>query len=164
MNIISIVTKFLTDVGETRLTLSTFNFAKLLVKRKDESKVKDLDKTAIKSKPNKFLDILTSPGVGTILTVFGVITCLYSPLGIAIGGTVAAITTISYSLSMIRSTLRMRTIKNTQNKDLLLDTISAKIQISSERQLNPQFKKMVNEEIKKVIDKVSAKIRASRQE
>ena len=153
MNIISVVTKFLTDVGETRLTLSTFNFAKLLTKRKDESKSKDLDKTAVKSKPNKFLDLLTSPGVGTILTVFGVVTCLYSPLGIAIGGTVAAITTISYSLSMIRSTLRMRTIKNTQNKDLLLDTISAKIQTSSERQLNPQFKKMVNEEIKKVIDK-----------
>jgi hypothetical protein len=153
MNIISVVTKFLTDVGKTRLTLSTFNFTKLLTKRKDESKSKDLDKTAVKSKPNKFLDLLTSPGVGTILTVFGVVTCLYSPLGIAIGGTVAAITTISYSLSMIRSTLRMRTIKNTQNKDLLLDTISAKIQISSERQLNPQFKKMVNEEIKKVIDK-----------
>lgn len=153
MNIISIITNFIADIGKTRLTLSSIEFIKSLTSEKNESEIIDSDQTAVKNKPNKFLDLLTSPGVGTILTVFGVMSYLYSPLGIVIGGTVATITTTSYSLSMIRATLRMKTIKNTQNKDLLLDIISEKIQISSKKQLNPQFKKMVNEEIKKIINK-----------
>ena len=116
MNIILVVKEFLSEVGKTRLTLSSIEFIKSLTSKNNESEDKDLDQPATKSKPNKFLDFLTSPGVGTVLTIFGVITCLYSPLGIAIGGTVAAITTISYSLAMIRSTLRMKTIKKLKIK------------------------------------------------
>ena len=153
MNIILIVKEFFSEIGRARLTLSTVEFIKSLTNEKNKSEEKDLDQTTTKSKPNKFLDLLTSPGVGTLLTVFGVITCLYSPLGIAIGGTVAAITTISYSLAMIRSTLRMKTIKNTQNKDLLLDNIIEKVEILSTKQPNPELKEVVNEEIKKVINK-----------
>jgi hypothetical protein len=110
-------------------------------------------KTKIRKFFDKFLDFITSPGVGTILTVFGAITTLSSPLGIAVGATIAAVTMVSYSIARIRATLRMRTIKRTQQKDLLLDSLDQKIEKTLEKSVNPKLREMANQEIMSILKK-----------
>lgn len=129
------------------------SLAKTQAKENEQVKTEIKKKTRARKFFDKLLDFITSPGVGTVLTVFGAIACLSSPLGITIGATIAAVTMASYSVARIRSTLRMRTIKKTQKKELLLDSIGQKINRALDRSVNPELRKVANQEIMKVLEK-----------
>ncbi len=157
VNIILIIKEVVAEIGRIRMAASGSDLAKHLTKiqagENEQIKTKIKKKTKIREFFDKSLDFITSPGVGTILTVFGAITCLSSPLGMAIGATIAIVTTISYSLARIRSTLRMRTIKRAQKKDLLLDNIDQKISKTLDKPVNPELRKEANQKIMKILEK-----------
>lgn len=157
VNIVLIIKEVFTEISRIRMAVGGSDFAKYLVKTQasenEQTKTEIKKKTKAKKFFDKSLDFITSPGVGMVLTVFGAITCLSSPLGIVIGSTIAAITMASYSVARIRSTLRMRTIKRAQKKDLLLDSLDQKINQTLDKSVNPELRKAANQKIMKIIEK-----------
>jgi len=163
VDIISVIKEIFGRIGDAREVNIGLKLAKRLAKT--QANENELAETEIKKKSkirkffdklfDKLLDFITSPGVGTVLTIFGAITTLASPLGIAVGATIAAITMVSYSITRIRATLRMRTIKRTQQKDLLLDSIDQKIENEKtlEKPVNPKLREMANKEILEILMK-----------
>ena len=157
VDIISIVKEIFAKIGDAREVNIGLKLAQRLAKTQanenEQAEPEIKKKTKIRKFFDKFLDFITSPGVGTILTVFGAITTLSSPLGIAVGATIAAVTMVSYSIARIRATLRMRTIKRTQQKDLLLDSLDQKIEKTLEKPVNPKLREMANQEIMSILKK-----------
>jgi hypothetical protein len=157
VDIISIVKEIFGKIGDAREANIGLKLAKRLAKTQanenEQAEPEIKKKTKIRKFFDKFLDFITSPGVGTILIVFGAITTLSSPLGIAVGATIAAVTMVSYSIARIRATLRMRTIKRTQQKDLLLDSLDQKIEKTLEKSVNPKLREMANQEIMSILKK-----------
>ncbi|WHA05364.1 hypothetical protein N3Z17_02315 [Candidatus Bandiella numerosa] len=157
VDIISIVKEIFAKIGDAREVNIGLKLAQRLAKTQanenEQAEPEIKKKTKIRKFFDKFLDFITSPGVGTILTVFGAITILSSPLGIAVGATIAAVTMVSYSIARIRATLRMRTIKRTQQKDLLLDSLDQKIEKTLEKSVNPKLREMANQEIMSILKK-----------
>jgi hypothetical protein len=157
VDIISIVKEIFAKIGDAREVNIGLKLAQRLAKTQanenEQAEPEIKKKTKIRKFFDKFLDFITSPGVGTILTVFGAITTLSSPLGIAVGATIAAVTMVSYSIARIRATLRMRTIKRTQQKDLLLDSLDQKIEKTLEKSVNPKLREMANQEIMSILKK-----------
>jgi len=164
VDIISVIKEIFGRIGDAREANIGLKLAERLAKTQanenEQAEPEIKKKTKIRKFFDKFLDFITSPGVGTILIVFGAITTLSSPLGIAVGATIAAVTMVSYSIARIRATLRMRTIKRTQQKDLLLDSLDQKIEKTLEKPVNPELREMANkvremanEEIRSILKK-----------
>jgi F0F1-type ATP synthase assembly protein I len=157
VNIILIIKEVFTEIGRIRMASSGSDFAKHLAKTQarenEQTSIKAKEKTKARKFFDKSLDFITSPGVGTVLTVFGAITCLSSPLGMIIGAAIAIVTMTSYSIARIRSTLRMRTIKRAQKKDLLLDSLDQKINKTLDKPASPELRKVANQKIMKILEK-----------
>jgi hypothetical protein len=157
VDIISIIKEIFGRIGEIREANTGLGLAKRLAKTQanesEQAKTEIKKKTKARKFFDKLLDFITSPGVGTALIIFGAITTLASPFGIAVGATIAAITMVSYSIARIRATLRMRTIKRTQQKDLLLDSLDQKIEKTLEKAVNPKLREMANQEIMSILKK-----------
>ncbi len=157
VNIVLIIKELFTEIGRIRMAVSGSDFARRLAetqaRENEQAKTEIKKKTKARKFFDKLLDFITSPGVGTVLTIFGAITCLSSPLGVTIGATIAAVTMVSYSIARIRATLRMRTIKRTQKKELLLDNIEQKINRALDKSVNPKLRKVSNQEIMKILEK-----------
>ena len=157
VNIIFFIKEVFTEIGRIRMVSSGSDFVKHLAKTQSRENGQTLIKAKEKTKARKFfdksLDFITSPGVGTVLTVFGAITCLSSPLGMIIGAAIAIVTITSYSIARIRSTLRMRAIKRAQKKDLLLDNLDQKINKTLDNPVSPELRKVANQKIMKILEK-----------
>jgi hypothetical protein len=95
---------------------------------------------------DRFLDVLSSPGVGTVLTVTSALLSLASPFGIAFGATLCAIALTSQVVTMARATSRMRTVRDTKEKDGQLDKIL--------KLKNEEVKTTLNEEQKAALSNV----------
>ena len=105
---------------------------------------------------NSFLDTLSSPGVGTALVIASSLLSLASPLGIVWGATLCATSLITQVITMGRAASRMRTIHDTQQKELMLDEIIKVQGQNIESNLEPNQKEKlstaVQDRIKEVLN------------
>jgi hypothetical protein len=144
----NILAKTIGIIGNVRMGIYTLNFIKQFTA---DFNFKKQYFSGIKRVFRNFLDIISSPGIGTVLTIISALLFLTSPLGIVWGATLCSVAIVGHSITVVRDTLRMQTIRDTQNKNTILDRLNDTVKHTPESSQNPELASISRDKIYNII-------------